>query len=89
MAEGAMKANVMPRPVRVSAFLGSCRGLRLIPSKWRDLVPSTGPLRGCYVTGTWRRSHGAGRESLGGAIANYNRDGHEIKHYTNWSDTGW
>jgi hypothetical protein len=47
MAEGAMKANVMPpnkactRLVGVAAFSSSFLGFKLVPSKQRSLVPPT------------------------------------------------
>jgi len=52
---GAMVAGV-------GAFSGSLRGLELVPSKWRCLVPPTSPHhprqgapRGCYATGNAHR----------------------------------
>jgi len=47
MAEGAMKANVMPPNKACSrlgvraAFSSSFLGFKLVPAKWRYLVPPT------------------------------------------------
>ena len=38
--------------VGVCAFSGSLRGLELVPSKWRYLVPPTSPHQGANATGT-------------------------------------
>jgi hypothetical protein len=58
--------------VGVAAFSGSLRDLKLVPAKWRYLIPSTSPHhpyqgapQGCYATGTPQKACGAGRRPLG------------------------
>src|SRR5215216_5042210 len=60
------------RPLRAQVWLfDSFRGLKLVPSKWRCLVPPISPHQGAVATGTPQKTCGASRKPLGGRSKAY------------------